>query len=185
MGTLHNQVQPTFEKMAITTFLKTPEVFCQRNTANRVARTAKRLSTNPLPTHLSVVIGEYPSGKRVILDGNTRRLAWDLEIAKRPDYVIASIYEIKDDADARNLYESLDSPDAVEKAEDKVYSAMKNVYGDELETFQAKLTGNGKYTSGLRYAVTRLQDGRTKKDKLTGWTKNIENLSELCILLQK
>ena len=178
MSTITKQVQPTYEKMAIDTFLNTPEVFCQRNTAQRVARTAKRLSQNPLPTHLAVVIGEYPDGERVILDGNTRRLAWDLQIANKPDYVIATIYNVQDDDTARNLYESLDSPDAVEKAEDKVYSAMKNVYGSMIDLFTAKLTSNGKYTSGLRYAVCRLQDDRTSKDKLVGWKKNIENLSD-------
>lgn len=173
--------QPKIKKMATSTFVNLPEVFCQRNTSQRVSKVAKRLATNPLPTHKMVSIGEYPDGKQVILDGNTRRLAWDINPRLQPEYVIATIYSVAGDLEAKNIYEALDSPDAVEKGADKMYSAMRMVFTEEeMDAFQSKTIGQGRFTSGLRYAVSKLLDKRPfpSKTGLVGYTKDIQNYAD-------
>lgn len=167
------------ETVSINDFIKLDEVFCQRNTQRRVNGTAKRLRSNPLPTHQAVVLGRYPNGKTVILDGNTRRLAWATGLASPPDYVFATIYDVANNEEAQNLYESLDSTDAVEKSSDKIYSAMKIVYGDMYEMLSSSTVKNGKITSALRYAVSHVSDGRTSRNHNVSWSRKISNAADV------
>ena len=175
METLTMKVMSNTKKMPTTDFIKLDEVFCQRNTQARVHRTAKRLKENPLPTHEAVVLGRYPNEKLVVLDGNTRALAWKLGLAPMPAYVNATIYRVKDDDEARKLYESLDSEDAVERSSDKVWSAMQIVYGEAFDYFHSTVITKGKLTSALRHALRFVKDGRKQRGNVN-WKKDISNI---------
>ena len=171
--------QPTIKKMATSTFINLEEVFCQRDTAKRVNTVVKRLSQNPLPTHCMVSLAKYPDGKHVILDGNTRRLAWELFPNLQPEQVIATVYNVQDDAQAKNIYEGFDSADAVEKSTDKIYSALKMVFTEEeLQNIKSDVIKSGRLTSTLRYSVNQLLDSRGKQTKKVKWKRDIANLAD-------
>lgn len=157
-------VQASTIKMPTTDFIALDEVFCQRNTQARVIRTAKRLVNNPLPTHSMVILARYPNGKLVKLDGNTRSLAWEMGLVEAPEHVNATIFNVQNDAEAKNLYESIDSQDAVERSKDKVWSAMQIVYGPMYEIFETPTIKNGKFVSALRHSlVNHVEDGRKQR----------------------
>ena len=159
-------------------FMTYAEVHCQRNTQQRVGQTAKLLANNPSVRHLEVAVAEYPDGKRVVIDGNTRRLAWQTysEQLDVPEFVIATIYPVKDQTEAEKLYETFDSSKAVETSKNKLYSAMRTIWG---ETYMNNLRSNplkkGMLTTALRVSTEILKDAET--DKPAKWRRDsIEDL---------
>lgn len=147
-------------------FMTYPEVHCQRNTQQRVGQTAKLLLSSPSIRHLEVAVAEYPDGRRVVIDGNTRRLAWQTysEQLDVPEFVIATIYPVKDQNEAEKLYETFDSSKAVETSKNKLYSAMRTIWGESyMETLRSNPLKNGMLTSALRVATITLKDAETNK----------------------
>ena len=174
MGNYSN-VQATLEQMPINQFISLPEVFCQRDTELRVLSAAKRLAANPQPTHLDVKIAEFPNGERCVIDGNTRRMVWEMKLSPSPDYVMATIYKVKTNEEAKELYETLDSQLAVEKSDNKIQSAMKIVFKEYVSELQSKMIRGGKYTNALRYATASLSRPNGKK---FGWNRTIDDLAD-------
>lgn len=160
--------------MPINEFIALPEVFCQRDTQLRVKAAAKRLSENLQPTHLDVKLAEYPDGSYVVIDGNTRRLAWAEKLVPViPNYVMATIYEVENDNDAKNLYETLDSQLAVERSDNRLQSGMKIVWGDRLKNLKSSTIKGGKFLNGLKYASLKLL---LDSGKQLGWRSDIDTM---------
>jgi len=148
-------------------FINLPEVHCQRNTTNRVRKVVQILQEKPSIRHLEVAVGEYPDGKRVIIDGNTRALAWKhySDSVKVPTDIIATVYEIANDDEAVTLYQTFDSPDAVENSKDKHYSALRMVLGDEYfyNSIVSDKLKKGLIATGVKYAIRFCLDETTGK----------------------
>ena len=161
--------------ISISEFNEYPEVHCQRNTELRVDKTAKLLKNFNL-RHLEVAVGEYPDGTRVVLDGNTRRLAWQLYGDKLyvPPFVSATVYPVENDIEAEKLYETFDSSLAVENSKHKIQSALRTVWGAEYE-IRSNPFIKGYLTTALRAGTEVLKDAQT--GKRAKWKKDsIENI---------
>ena len=167
----YSNVKVTHKQMPTNQFISLPEVFCQRDTELRVTAAAKRLKQNLQPTHLDVKLARYPDGKLVVIDGNTRRLAWERNLAPKPNEVHATIYDVIDDNQAKDLYETLDSQLAVERSANRLQSAIKIVWKDTPTVLKSSTIKNGNFLNGIKYASKDLflNDG-----KLLGWKGNID-----------
>ena len=178
---MENAVRVAAQKHAIiktSEFMSYPEVHCQRDTQKRVFRTAKLLIEKPSVRHIEVAVGEYPNGLRVVLDGNTRRLAWQTYSDKVdvPSHVLATIYQVNNDKHAEEIYETFDSAKAVENSKDKIYSALRTVWGDDyMWRIQSNTIKKGIFTSAMRQATTITKDSDT--DKPTVW--NRESIADI------
>lgn len=129
--TNHRKVeQPETEWMPIDDFFTLLAVFCQRQTDFRKPKTKKLLKKKYFQTHLDVAIFEYPDGRRVRGNGNTRAVCWE-EFGQEglenliPSHVNATIYPVKDDDEAKKLYYTFDSDLSVEKTPDKITGVFR------------------------------------------------------------
>jgi len=178
--------KPKTEWMPIEDFLDLPPVFCQRQTEYRAPKIKKLLREKFFESHLDVAIFEYPNGKRVRGNGNTRADIWpgmikDGESELVPEYVHATIYSIDNDKDAKKLYYTFDSDDSVEKAPDKitgVYRAL-GLHGKFNNTKIAK----GTIGKSLSYAsFNRVSNASTNQ---TNWFEIIEDFKDELLALDK
>jgi hypothetical protein len=166
-------------------FFKLNEVPMQRNQSLRASKVAKVLgsTTSFLPTGLEVALVEYPNGKREILNGNTRKEVWmnyDKYGIVAPDYLLATVYQVKDVNDVATLYYSVDSSDATETTKHKIQGWCRE-FGIELS--DRKLMG-GTFTKALeavaQYYIT--EDGIP----LRGNAKNtIREFSEELLVMDR
>jgi len=112
------------ELMDIDTFLALEPVFCQRQTLFRIRKIKKILLRGYLPQHLEVDIFEYPNGRRVCGNANTRKDIWKEWRASNsgwvPSHVSATIHFVQNDEEARTMYLTYDSDESVEKTADKI-----------------------------------------------------------------
>lgn len=158
---------PSREIIKTSEFINLPEVHCQRNTSKRVRKVVNMLKDKPSIRQIEVAVAEYPDGKRVILDGNTRAKAWKdySNLVQVPGFVIATIYSIKDDAEAVLLYQTFDSPDAVENSKDKLHSALRIVWGDDYvnNSMASSLFEKGMFATAVKYSIRFCLDGVTGK----------------------
>tara|TARA_Y100000310_G_scaffold340677_1_gene437289 strand:- start:5235 stop:6197 length:963 start_codon:yes stop_codon:yes gene_type:complete len=178
--------KPRTEWMPIEDFLDTPPVFCQRQTEYRAPKIKKLLEERFFESHLEVAIFEYPSGKRVRGNGNTRADIWsamkeDGGFENIPDHVQATVYYVKNDEDAKKLYYTFDSDDSVEKSPDKitgVYRAL-GLHGKFNNTKIAK----GTIGKSLSYASFNRESN--KPTSQTNWFEIIEDFKEELLTLDK
>lgn len=80
---------------------------------------------NASPTHAKVSIAEFPSGKRVVLDGHSRRYLWRENLLDAPDKLSVDVYPINKMDEARVLYLQFDSSQATESGQDKLFGSLK------------------------------------------------------------
>jgi hypothetical protein len=156
MGNLQ-EVTTTLETMSVEDFINLPEIHCQRDTDLRVKRAAKLLTNNPQITQMEVKIAQYPDGARVVLDGNTRAACWRDGLApKNFPMLAATVYHVPTKRVAQNIYESVDSTDAVESTTNKMQGALKAVYGKgSIVSQKIKV---GRFTRALQHCVQFLHD---------------------------
>ena len=120
-------------------FADLPEVFCQRNTEGRLSKARKHLSTL-LPEHCVVFVAKltesgevygkkYPAEFRWRIDSNTRALNWAQGGSDSiPKDVFVIEYSFDDPDRIRESYNTFDSPDSVERNQEKLYGILSGMY---------------------------------------------------------
>jgi len=141
-------------------FADLPEVFCQRNTEGRLTKAQKHLSTL-LPEHCVVFVAKltepgevygkkYPAGYRWRIDSNTRALNWARAGSDAiPKDLFVIEYSFDDPDRIRESYNTFDSPDSVERNQEKLYGILSGMY--RYTPKSEKLT-KGQILSGLNKA---------------------------------
>ena len=125
--------------MSYEEFAELPEVFCQRNTEGRLSKAQKHLSTL-IPEHCVVFVAKlteagevygkkYPAGHRWRIDSNTRALNWaraGSDAIPKDLFVIEYSFDTPDRI--RESYNTFDSPDSVERNQEKLYGILSGMY---------------------------------------------------------
>lgn len=118
----------------------------QRDT-ERHALKAKHLKT-PLPIHSIVYAAELPDRSLVKLDGHTRALLWRRNEVKHPPQVTVNVIPVKSMDEAKALYTTLDSSEALETMNDKVSGSFNDLSFEP----SSPLLVRGSVVSALRIA---------------------------------
>lgn len=120
-------------------FAELEEVFCQRNTEGRLNKAQKHLS-HLIPEHCVVYVAKltepgevygkwYDAGTRWRIDSNTRALNW---ARAGSDAIPKDVFVIEysfDNADRiRQSYNTFDSPDSVERNQEKLYGILSGMF---------------------------------------------------------
>ncbi len=120
-------------------FAELDEVFCQRNTEGRLKRAQKHLSIL-MPEHVVVFVArltkpdtvfgkKYKAGKLWRIDSNTRALNWSKGGSDAiPEKVFVIEYSFSSIERIRESYNTFDSPDSVEKNQEKMYGILSGMY---------------------------------------------------------
>ena len=120
-------------------FAELEEVFCQRNTEGRLSKAQKHLSTL-MPEHVVVVLArltksdtvfgkKYKEGKLWRIDSNTRALNWSRGGSDAiPEKVFVIEYSFDSIERIRESYNTFDSPDSVERNQEKLYGILSGMY---------------------------------------------------------
>ena len=158
--------------LGIQEFLKIPTFPANRDVEKRARKAVTRL-TNAMHKHVEVDLLHYTGpttstpaffqhGETYVLDGNTRKFVWNKHYTDKqvvspkttcipvPKEVLYRTYEISDAYKACELYNSIDSIDAVETKSDKVTGAFraKNLLGN----FKNNKIKNGQIGGALNIA---------------------------------
>lgn len=120
-------------------YLRIPTIRLNRDVHRRKIRISKILNKDGLYEHLKVIIGEFPDGERVIINGNTRKQIWIEGLSDKPDFVIAQINHYNNKKEAKKEYYAIDSQSSVENASDKFTGAFNSLN----MTLQSKMKGGG------------------------------------------
>jgi len=116
-----------------------PEVFCQRNTEGRLSKAIKHLS-KLLPEHCVVFVAKltekdelfgkkYPAGCRWRIDSNTRALNWARGGTDCiPKDLLVIEFSFSSCERIRQSYNTFDSPDSVERNQEKLYGILSGMY---------------------------------------------------------
>jgi len=162
-----------FEQLSIETFLELSEVPMQRDTEGRAVKqpTIKMLK-KLLAVHLEVAIVEltkdctyfgilYKKGCRFIVNGNTRAYFWLNKLTDNiPEKVNATVYYVENMEEIRAIYNTYDSPTAVENTQAKFYGILSGVYGYQPTSSKLK---KGTILTGL-YCACNLKDSQAFLD---------------------
>jgi len=120
-------------------FAELDEVFCQRNTEGRLNRAQKHLA-KLMPEHVVVFLAKltkkdevfgkkYKAGKIWRIDSNTRALNWSRGGSDSiPEKVFAIEYSFDSIDRIRDSYNTFDSPDSVERNQEKLYGILSGMY---------------------------------------------------------
>ena len=120
-------------------FAELDEVFCQRNTEGRLSRAQKHLA-KLMPEHVVVFVAKliksdtvfgkkYKAGKVWRIDSNTRALNWSRGGSDAiPEKVFVIEYSFDSIDRIRESYNTFDSPDSVERNQEKVYGILSGMY---------------------------------------------------------
>lgn len=120
-------------------YAKLDEVFCQRDTEGRLSRAQKHLG-KLLPEHCVVhvcrllkddyVLGKkYKAGHLFRVDSNTRALNWAVGGSDSiPSHLFVIEYSFEDTERIRECYNTFDSPDSVERNQEKLYGILSGMY---------------------------------------------------------
>lgn len=115
------------------------EVFCQRNTEGRLNKARKHLS-KLMPEHAVVFLArltkndtlygkKYKAGKTWRIDSNTRALNWKRGGSDAiPEKVFAITYNFNSIERIRQSYNTFDSPDSVERNQEKLFGILSGMY---------------------------------------------------------
>lgn len=125
------------------TFISIQDNPRQRDTPERAEKAKKSHLKNPHPCHTVVEIaavyddGDLPLTEESIqeqlietwkLNGHTRAYLWDSEELDKPSHVVALIYLVESEEEAKEFYRAYDSGKAVETGLDKVFSALRDAF---------------------------------------------------------
>jgi len=125
--------------MSYEDFAALPEVFCQRNTEGRLSKAIKHLS-KLLPEHCVVFVAKltekdelfgkkYPAGYLWRIDSNTRNLNWARGGSDCiPKDLLVIEYSFSSCERIRESYNTFDSPDSVERNQEKLYGILQGMY---------------------------------------------------------
>ena len=110
------------ETVTLEEFSSYEAISCQRDVEIRAQRLGKILKKRWLKTHGIADVVEYPDGRRERINGNTRAYLWNQPSYKGPipSHMRLTVYSVKNDEEAKALYYTIDSSDAVEKNKDKI-----------------------------------------------------------------
>jgi len=120
-------------------FSELDEVFCQRNTEGRLSKAQKHLATL-MPEHVVVFVAKltkpdtvfgkrYKAGKLWRIDSNTRALNWKRGGSDAiPEKVFVIEYSFDSVDRIRESYNTFDSPDSVERNQEKLYGILSGIY---------------------------------------------------------
>lgn len=114
-------------------FMKLPSYNCNRFVESRVTKMVKRLSKEPLPTHLVVAVckvtenfGPYKKGQIFRLDGHTRTDTWKVNPWLTPNVdLLAIVYEIDNKKYCKKVYDEIDSQESTENSNDKITGLLR------------------------------------------------------------
>lgn len=131
-GDFRSDLFSDLQKMEVTLipieqFLRIPTIRNNRDVDRRKNRIAKILSKKGMVEHLKVIIGQFPNGDRVIMNGNTRKQIWIEGLSDKPDFVIAQINHYDNHTQAKEEYYAIDSSNSVENASDKFTGAFRSL----------------------------------------------------------
>ena len=141
-------------------FAELDEVFCQRNTEGRLSKAQKHLS-KLLPEHVVVYVArltkadtvfgkKYKAGKLWRIDSNTRALNWKRGGSDAiPEQVFVIEYSFDSIDRIRESYNTFDSPDSVERNQEKMYGILSGMYNF---TPQSEKLIKGQILTGLNKA---------------------------------
>ena len=141
-------------------FAELDEVFCQRNTEGRLSKAQKHLS-KLLPEHVVVYVArltkadtvfgkKYKAGKLWRIDSNTRALNWKKGGSDAiPERVFVIEYSFDSIDRIRESYNTFDSPDSVERNQEKMYGILSGMYNF---TPQSEKLIKGQILTGLNKA---------------------------------
>lgn len=116
-----------------------PEVFCQRDTEGRLSKAQRHLS-KLIPEHCVVFVAKlseedelygkrYKAGYRWRIDSNTRALNWSVGGSDSiPKDVFVIEYSFNSIDRIRESYNTFDSPDSVERNQEKLYGILSGMY---------------------------------------------------------
>jgi hypothetical protein len=137
----------------------------QRDTVRQAAKShwklARRAQGAIAESH-RWVIGAELEGKLYKVDGHTRGYLWSLGKLRRPVTVYATVYRCKTRAELIDLYGTFDSQAAVEKQQDRVTGAMRQL---RLK-LQSKRLRYGAITDALSIAARGVARGKDALGKL-------------------
>ncbi len=154
---MNTLTKPAHDVMTIEEFLKIPTFSENRAVVKRSRNIAKILS-NPktqTQTHFNVDIVTYidKTGEEItqVVNGNTRKYIWQNKMAPVPTHLIATKYNVKDEQEAKVLYDSFDSDLSVEKNPAKVTGQYRKL---GLEgAFNNNTLANGNIVKALEAAT--------------------------------
>ena len=141
-------------------FAELDEVFCQRNTEGRLSKAQKHLS-KLMPEHVVVYVArltkadtvfgkKYKAGKLWRIDSNTRALNWKRGGSDAiPEQVFVIEYSFDSIDRIRESYNTFDSPDSVERNQEKMYGILSGMYNF---TPQSEKLIKGQILTGLNKA---------------------------------
>jgi hypothetical protein len=141
-------------------YSKLDEVFCQRDTEGRLTKAQKHLSvlrsehcvvSVAMLTEDDEVFGvKYKAGHKFILDSNTRNLNWSQGGSDQIPQEVLTIQYSYDSCDAiRESYNTFDSPDALERNQEKLYGILSGMFHYTPKTQKLK---KGQILTGLNKA---------------------------------
>jgi hypothetical protein len=113
------------KRMSVREWIAVPPNPIQRNTERHAAK-ANHLR-KPLSIHSIVYAAELPDGSLVKLDGHTRALLWKRNEVRHPPEVYVHIIRVASLDEAKHLYMTLDSKEALETTTDKVSGAFSEL----------------------------------------------------------
>jgi hypothetical protein len=159
-----------YPKVPLSIFSELRDNRLQRNHKDRVNKMAKKYSPSvPTLSEVQAVIattdltGEYyeveidvPAGEESKVNGHTRNEYWTGDKFSKlaaqqghvPEMVSLTVYEVDTWDDYKKLYDSFDSPDAVETSNNKIQSAIRAI-GIPVTS---KMAMGGKFGTALRHA---------------------------------
>lgn len=163
--------------MTVREWIAVPDCPIQRDTERHAAR-ATHLMT-PLSIHSIVYAAELPDKSLVKLDGHTRALLWKKNQVKHPAEITVILLPVKDMEEVKQLYQTLDSKDALETQRDKVSGAFGNLGFSP----DSPLLQRGSITTALRMSYVAMMGGnvqdagyRRKVSAAKGTTKGMPDI---------
>ena len=116
-----------YATMTLEEFVAMPCIAFQRDVEQRSKRVAKLLKKKWLPTHGDVDAVVYPDGRHERINGNTRAYLWvdDDYDGPIPSHVQLTLYSVENEEEAKELYYTLDSQEAVERQANGLFPSVK------------------------------------------------------------
>jgi len=113
------------ESMSTDDWLTVPDNPRQRDTERHWNRAKSRHLRESSETQRHVSMARTKSGSEWKLDGHTRSYAWERGHLPKPESLFVSVYIVKNEDEAKDLYEQFDAMDAVETTTDRLTGAFR------------------------------------------------------------
>ncbi|TAZ20694.1 hypothetical protein ELH77_18995 [Rhizobium ruizarguesonis] len=161
-------------------FAAIPDNTRQRDTESR-ARRAQHLRKLH-PSHQKVNIARFPDGRLMKLDGHSRSFLWMSGQVPAPEVIYADVWDCQTEEDAKDLYMTFDSQDAVENSMDRIFGGLK----EKGIKFQSEFMQSGRFSAAMRIADETLYGwkkyhsvrGQAFYDMLFNWLPELTLLDE-------